>query len=698
MRNPYRHIPLIKSAAVSLSLTRTGGWYLLVFLVCLFTAGTRESTAQSVHPDVYLEQSTATTSTRLDQLRASEMPQIGLFYSRRTMALNAALEPVVEEAIRQWELFLVGLELPYEVLEDSSLSKPVDEDIKLLIMPSAEVLSEAQRASVRAFMQRGGGLIASGRVGFLDDRGVLQNDRFFRELFKAEPSIDLPDSLGGLIQTIAGGLSPTDGIPPGYKLNINRPVLGTAVLPIQSNAMGHLEPYQNMQVRLIQQALEVSTLLLEGSYGAGRFVWMGFNPQDVSQDYDQQMVYQGLVLNAMAHVVRAPILSIRRWPHGFSSASGFAILPSLGYQPYAYRLGMDLVLDALDQAKISATYFVVAEQAHDHPDILERIAAQGEIALTSDTDAMLAKQPLEMQRSRVLSAREQLGAYADPATGFYPPGGFYDPNTLRVLMEVELDYMLSDARQINVPAFLDWEEELDYRDVLLELAAGEAQTLEPAGSDSAGSDSAGSASAAGARTFEAQPHLKAREIVTFHPSLFSYTLDDRSGLNGQVAIRDTWKMALEKNFRRLHNTEGLFLFAFEPEIMGLTQQRAQILEAFGRYVRTQNTWIATLGEMTEWWIGRHHVRATVDSIEANGYTILVHNESDEVLRGVSLDFALDFNAHKLLELETGALDVWSKREPENMLIVIEALPPGSHRIRLVDPTITASAPGGPGDL
>ena len=133
---------------------------------------------------------------------------------------------------------------------------------------------------------------------------------------------------------------------------------------------------------------------------------MGFNPQDVSLDTQQQAVYQGLVLNSMAHVARVPALSLRRWPHGFTSASSFAVLPTLGYQPYSYRLGMDLVLNAMERAKVKGTYFIVTDRADDHPDIIDRIVEQGELALTSDTDAMLAKQPKDLQYNRIHVAKK----------------------------------------------------------------------------------------------------------------------------------------------------------------------------------------------------------------------------------------------------------------------------------------------------
>lgn len=635
--------------------------------------GTIELSAQSVHPEVYLSRPTATTYTRLSQFRTGDKPKVGLYYSRGTIELNQVLAPTVEEAVKQWELLLVGMELPYVVLEDTSLVRAIDDNIELLIMPGAEVLSDQHRAVIRTYLKQGGGLIASGRLGFFDERGVLQNDRFYREIFSAEPSIDLPDSLNGLIQVLQGGHPPTNGIAPGFKLNVSRPALGMAVLPLESQPMGYIISYQQ-GIQLIEDAFNVSTLLLKGEYGAGRFVWFGFNPQDVSLEEQQQAVYQGLVLNSMAYVAGVPALSVRRWPHGFTSASSFAVLPTLGYRPYAYRIGMDLVLGAMERAKVKSTYFMIADRATDHPDLLERIYAQGEIALTSDTDAMLAKQPEDQQYNRIRIGIDKLTSADSDVSGFYPPGGFYDPNTLRAMIDLNLDYMLSDAKALNVPVFLKWEDELDYRDVLLAIE----------------SDSAFSEELAVHQIGSGEPVPESeREIITFHPSLYSYALDDRSGVSGPTDVQANWSKRLEDNFQQQHSAEGLFLFAFEPETMGLTQQRAQVLEDFGRFIRTQNTWIATLDDMAAWWSSRRRVSVEISKIDAEGYTFQVENAGDEHIEGLSIDFYMDGTAHRILDLKAGGLDVWSKRDRENMLLVIEDLPPGTHQIRLEDPAVSA---------
>ncbi|MEM7348721.1 MAG: polysaccharide deacetylase family protein, partial [Chloroflexota bacterium] len=467
---PHQFLNILSSSSAL-----TGNWVRRIYLAgcvsiivsILLPCSTTQINAQAVHPDVFLDRSNATTHTQLAQLKVAGRPQIGLFYSERTLALNKALEPSIQEAVQLWELFLVGMELPYRVMEDTSLSRPIDDNIRLLIMPGVEVLSDEQKGFVKDYLKRGGGLIASGRMGFFDERGVLQNDRFFKEVFGAEPSIDLPDSLNGLLQSLQGGHMPTNGIPPGFLLNITRPAFGMAVLPLQSQSMGSLMAYQQMGERFVEEALKASTLLLKGEYEAGRFVWLGFNPQDVSLDPAHQAVYQGLMLNAMAYVSRTPMISVRRWPHGFTSASGFAVLPTLGYRPYAYHAGMDLILSALENSKVAATFFMITSRANDHPDIIERIVAQNELALTSDTDEMLAKQPRDLQHHRIRAANETLRRFSPEIKGFYPPGGFYDPNTLRVLIDMDLDYMLSDARTLHVPVFLQWEDELDYRDSLL---------------------------------------------------------------------------------------------------------------------------------------------------------------------------------------------------------------------------------------
>ena len=114
----------------------------------------RPCLSQSVHPDIDFETPRSTTANRVLDVRNASTPRIGLFFSEQVIALNPTYEETLRESIRQWEQFLIGHELPYRVLEDSSLYQPVPEAIRLLILPSAEVLSDTARGLEAVFEKR----------------------------------------------------------------------------------------------------------------------------------------------------------------------------------------------------------------------------------------------------------------------------------------------------------------------------------------------------------------------------------------------------------------------------------------------------------------------------------------------------------------------------------------------------------------
>lgn len=678
----------------------------LLGILCGLMLGLQVSHGQAVHPDIYLNQSSHSTYNNLSQLRSADEPEIGLYYAARTIQQNPELKKDVEDALKQWELFLLGMNLPYKVLADTTMDRAIDEPIRILIMPAAEVLSSGQRNSIRNYLARGGGLIASGRVGFWDERGVLQKDRFFKEIFSADPGVELPESLFSVVQLVQGGHPVTEGVPPGYLLKLAVPALGVSAFPENSNALGSLVVYNTEEVGLSREQIASSSMMIAGEFKpddvasdsvnqdsvkAGRFVWTGFNPQNVSLEPEQQAIYQTMVVNALAYVSGTTAVSIRRWPHGFSSASSLAVLPSVAYQPLAYRTGMDLILSALSEARIEATYFVITDRATEHPDMLERMAEQGEIAMSADTEKMLAWQSQTQQNSRLNQASLNLAKYTSDIKGLYPPGGFFDASTFRAMVNQEYAYLLSDNQRQQAPAFLDWEKELDYRDKLLSTAEEakeeadwlDGQILYKHVVDLQGNEQ----EALPSLDFETETSTeiqKRKDLVSFYPTLFSFGLGGNNTYPGTGALSDDWKASLESNFNALHQTSGLFLFAFEPETMGLTQLRAKILEDFGRYIRTQNTWIATLGEMSAWWKERSQVDVALQMVNQAGFVLELNNRNEKAVEGISLDIELPGVGDKLINIDSDELDAWTKVDSDKVLLVIESLPPGKHQVVLSD--------------
>ena len=656
MGEDYRHTPTSPYSWTARNCT----CILKIWMLCLVVVGLgmQTSYAQAVHPGVELTRPNRSTANLSDRLHSQK---IGLFLSGRTIDLNPEYDETLRESVRQWEHFLIGHGLSYRILEDTSLMRPLPASMPLVVLPSAEVLSAEQQETLKQHLRRGGGVIASGRTGYFDDKGVWQNDRFFREVFSAEPSIDLPDTLRGLIQSLAGGNAVTEGLPAGFEMNVSRPDYGFAAIPIESQAIGHANPYRRMDVSLIEQAINASTLLLSGSYEGGRFVWIGFGPQDVSRAERQQAVYQSLILNAIAYTTRTPSISIRKWPQGLKSASAFVMLPSAAYRPYSYRTSLELVLSALERSKVPATGFFVTERASDHPDLLKRFKSVGELALTGNSVELLDGLPDSLQINRLKTASLAINmAGGGDVAGLYPPGGFYDSGTLRAALDVGMKYVLLNDRPSISPAWMPWEDELDYRDSLLSRVGHD-----PASSSKEDSTAQHTAN-----------------LLAFYPTLYSYELSNAHQVEG-MEQGEAWYDMLERSFIRAHSAHGLFLFAFDAESIGLSTQRVGALDNIARFVKTQNSWVTSLQDIQRWWVARENVKVSLKEDPGNRFEIVVENQGEAPIEGVSINFWFDTLLQDELEIDTPELDVTSTTDKDKLILVIRSLPPGEHTIRLV---------------
>lgn len=82
------------------------------------------------------------------------------------------------------------------------------------------------------------------------------------------------------------------------------------------------------------------------------------------------------------------------------------------------------VLDLLAARGRKATFFVLTEKAERHPEIVQRMIAEGhEVALHFDRHDRITELPVEDVRKRLIEARAKLEALAGPIRFFRPPFG-----------------------------------------------------------------------------------------------------------------------------------------------------------------------------------------------------------------------------------------------------------------------------------
>jgi hypothetical protein len=113
------------------------------------------------------------------------LARVGLVYSQQT-AWYCGGERVrerVEDPALGWYQALVEARIPFEMVHDRLLDAAHLEPFRTLVLPNVEALSERQCAQIRAFVSRGGGLVATSETSLRDEWGAERSDFGLAELF-----------------------------------------------------------------------------------------------------------------------------------------------------------------------------------------------------------------------------------------------------------------------------------------------------------------------------------------------------------------------------------------------------------------------------------------------------------------------------------------------------------------------------------
>ncbi len=109
------------------------------------------------------------------------LARVGLVYSQQTAWFRGNK---VEEHTNGWYQALVESRIPFEMVHDQLLDREHLSSLKTLILPNIGALSDAQCEQIRAFVQAGGGLVATHETSLYDEWG------------RKRPNFGLTDLLG----------------------------------------------------------------------------------------------------------------------------------------------------------------------------------------------------------------------------------------------------------------------------------------------------------------------------------------------------------------------------------------------------------------------------------------------------------------------------------------------------------------------
>jgi type 1 glutamine amidotransferase len=114
------------------------------------------------------------------------LARVGLVYSQQSSwyvrSERGGRDPS-EDAANGWYHALIEARVPFEMVHDRLLDAEHLASFKTLILPNITALSDAQCAQLRAFVERGGGLVATHETSLHDEWGVRRKDFGLANLF-----------------------------------------------------------------------------------------------------------------------------------------------------------------------------------------------------------------------------------------------------------------------------------------------------------------------------------------------------------------------------------------------------------------------------------------------------------------------------------------------------------------------------------
>lgn len=443
-----------------------------------------------------------------------------------------------------------------------------DRAVRVLVVPSSPCLTVDAREAIQEITGRGGGIIMTGLTG-VDDAGCRPIGYGLIVDVTGASRADTLETRPMTYVTLPAGTPLTADVPPGSRIDLN-PGRQVALRLPRRDAF-----YSDyfLQPQPADGAPILDAAISHGSYGRGRAVYWGFELRDVvALPWDRELA-QLLVRNAVTWVAGLPVASIEPWPNGHIAAAAIAGDLEANFANARYAS------DSLAAAHVRSTYFLTSDIARDNSRLSHDLANAGEVGSHTENHRLLGGLPLDVQRERLETTQHDItGLLGLGVDGLRPPQEQFDRATMRAWLTAGGRYIFgaNDGRSAS-PELLQIG-----RDTLVLIGR-------------VGSDDFAAVAAA----------------------------------HGDPAATAT---VLQGEYERIRALGGVYALSYHSQLLATPR----LVPALARMARTMGAdsavWLATLGQIAEWWRGRAQLDVSVRT-RVDGVDVTVRNRGRQLVRG-----------------------------------------------------------------
>ncbi len=562
---------------------------------------------------------------------------VGILNSKYTENMLPEGSTWLADNLITWKRTLAQYNINVTVLQDSDIERGRHYNLKLLILPGSKSLSDEEVTAIKTYIDKGGSVLAtSGTASFSAD-GKWRGWEFFSEVFGMRFYREIPKEEVTRIMHLRGGYPITANIPTGFPMKI-----ATWDLPI---AMQVLEPRttqvsywfnRKLDLGLVKEELRRTSGISYGTYGKGRFVWMGFEINAVVGRQEDFVFFDRLLRNSINWLLYRPIANVKDWPGDYRSAA--IIVPVIEDSPN----NILNLLPILSSTKTKAAFFIDPVIAEANPELTRNIAKFGEIGavvdigfLASVNDTINKLNDGQTQYEKFKSAKDKLKAITgEEIKGIYPMYGLYDDNSMIALGKSGYQYIFSDSlTDRSIPK------------VIIKDKTSMITITKTARDD----------------------YEVIRDLGLTDPEFQMYTY--------------------EEDIERIEFEGGLYVFKLHTAFQ-CAPENVMVVKSVIDTLKSKKVWLTTPGELHNWWSKRNKIEMRVESRSESRIAVTLSNSGKETLETFKVSVDLQKKIKNLIlssEIIGTEIPKYNYNPSTSILeMTIDKMSPGDTRIYYLD--------------
>jgi hypothetical protein len=564
-------------------------------------------------------------------LRAAfESRLVGIVESRNADPASAPEDTWSRENIRAWEHLLDAMDLRHEIVDDHGVDSGALKPYALLILPGVRALSDRQLVQLKKYVDGGGSVYATGGTGSYDENGDWRGWEFLSGVFGLQYTKDITPDEATKLHSLRGGLPLTAGIPTGFSLKIatwDRPM----ACEVLERRTTQASTWYNFTTDsgLVRDAVEKNAGIAYGTYGRGRFVWMGFELNSVLGDQKDYIYFDILCRRSIDWLTSTPTVQVRDWPAPYSAAA--TVLVSCEGE----FTGERVLESVIRSERIPVTFFLSpsSDRSHRPPvSLLQSPWAVGTLYGTGD-DLGSARGDHAGDRARPTDTKAafvRAGASdrsGSSVTGALPATGRYDEKNIQALLAAGYEYVAGDS--------------MTDRAVPENIIRGD------------------------------------RALVAF-----AKTARGDDEVVRKFGLRDTnfQLYTYKEDIDRVLFLGGIYTLLLHSDLQ-CRPEYAGILRDIVRYLRSKNVFVAPAEELARWWTARNALEVSCKVRSKRRIALVISNPSDAPVANA----VVQVNINKSVSGVTITSDIIGTKIPPFKFL------PGSQQVDITVPSLAGGA-------